>query len=70
MRYNTYSRKRCGAMVETATHMGTWAGSTRNIAGTAHPLVEPERELADLHGIYLVSDPDLHSGPPSTGQPL
>jgi len=39
-----------GAMVETATRMGTGAGGTRNIAGNNHPLIELERELADLHG--------------------
>ncbi|MBB5049229.1 5-aminolevulinate synthase [Rhodopseudomonas rhenobacensis] len=39
-----------GAMVETATRLGTGAGGTRNIAGTHHPLVQLEAELADLHG--------------------
>jgi 5-aminolevulinate synthase len=38
-----------GAMVETATRMGTGAGGTRNIAGNNHPLIELEYELADLH---------------------
>ena len=38
-----------GAMIETATRMGTGAGGTRNIAGNNHPLVELEHELADLH---------------------
>jgi 5-aminolevulinate synthase len=39
-----------GAMVETATRMGAGAGGTRNIAGTNHPLIDLECELAGLHG--------------------
>jgi 5-aminolevulinate synthase len=39
-----------GALVDTASRMGTGAGGTRNIAGNNHPLVELERELAELHG--------------------
>ena len=39
-----------GAMVETATRVGTGAGGTRNIAGNNHSLIQLERELADLHG--------------------
>src|SRR6202035_5734209 len=38
-----------GAMLETATRLLTGAGGTRNIAGNNHPVVELERELADLH---------------------
>ena len=38
------------AMVNTATRMGAGAGGTRNIAGSHHPMVELEHELADLHG--------------------
>ncbi|AWN37790.1 5-aminolevulinate synthase [Methylobacterium radiodurans] len=39
-----------GAMTETARRCGVGAGGTRNIAGNTSPLVDLERELADLHG--------------------
>src|SRR5438876_3023309 len=38
-----------GAMVAAATRLGASDAGTRNIAGTNHPLVELEHELADLH---------------------
>ena len=38
-----------GALIKTARRTGTGAGGTRNIAGNNHPLLELERELADLH---------------------
>src|SRR3989442_16007025 len=38
-----------GAMVETATRVGTGAGGTRNIAGTHHPLVQLGQVLFELY---------------------
>src|SRR3954454_4967344 len=39
-----------GAMVETATRVGTGSGGPRSFAGTHRPLRQLEAELADLHG--------------------
>src|SRR5215208_462079 len=38
------------AFQDTAARTGVGAGGTRNIAGNNHPLVELERDIADLHG--------------------
>src|SRR4030088_3059560 len=54
-----------GAMVETATRMETRAGGTRNIAGTNHPLVDLERELADprrKHAVGSVASGYISNG--------
>jgi 5-aminolevulinate synthase len=42
--------KTIAAMADAAVRMGTGAGGTRNISGTSRPIVELEREIADLHG--------------------
>src|SRR5450759_2816605 len=39
-----------GAMVEAAARLGTGAVGTRNVAGTNQPLIELERDRAQLHG--------------------
>ena len=38
------------ALTDTAKRCGVGAGGTRNIAGNNSPLIDLERELADLHG--------------------
>src|ERR1700731_4615752 len=67
--------KAIGAMVETATRMGTGAGGSRNISGTNHPLVELERELADLHGkeappVFPSGYVSNETGIPTIAQPM
>ena len=40
----------CEAFLEAADRLGVGSGGTRNIAGTAHPHVLLEKEIAELHG--------------------
>ena len=42
--------KTLDAAAQAVARHGTGAGGTRNISGTHNPIVELERELADLHG--------------------
>src|SRR6266481_5879500 len=45
-----------GAMVETATRVGTGAGGTRNIAGNHHPMIEGVRQAGCDRQIFRHND--------------